>query len=139
AFLALAGVLARADWSLEDAQTFHRALYQSLWPANPELVAADTEVRSTFEKHVAGGGEITGVPTLVELVDKKVVDTALRWLGIDRDRQRQYHGNYTGNAARLADLHGRELVYCPDRQNYAVWTGREWRLDEFVQVEPRAE
>src|SRR5207248_9192886 len=28
AFLALAGVLARADWSLEAAKTFHRVIYQ---------------------------------------------------------------------------------------------------------------
>jgi len=48
AFLALAGVLARAEWSPEDAKAFNRVIYRCLWPVNPELGAADTEVQSTF-------------------------------------------------------------------------------------------
>src|SRR4051794_20143977 len=30
AFLALAGVLARGEWTLEDARTFHRVIYRCL-------------------------------------------------------------------------------------------------------------
>ena len=95
-------------------------------------------MQSTFEKHSAGG-EITGVPTLIALLDKKVVDTALRWLGIDRTQKRDYHWNDTGNADRLADLYGHELIYCSERNNYYVWTGQQWRFDEFVEAEKRAE
>lgn len=138
AFLALAGVLARAQWPLEDALLLHRALYRALWPGSPDLGAADSEVRSTFEKHEAGG-ETTGVPTLVEFVDKKIVDTALRWVGVEATGRREYHWNDTGNADRLADLHGHELIYCTERQSYYVWTGRQWRFDAFVEVEKRAE
>jgi P4 family phage/plasmid primase-like protien len=138
ALLALAGVFARAGWSLEEAQAFHRVIYECLWPANPELGAADIEVRSTFEKHSAGG-EITGVPTLMELLDKKVVGTAFRWLGIDRRQNRDYHWNDTGNADRLADWYGHELTYCTERNSYYVWTGQQWRFDEFVEAEKRAE
>jgi hypothetical protein len=58
AFLALAGVFARAGWSVEDAKAFHHALYRCLWSANPELDTADTEVLSTFEKHSAGKGHV---------------------------------------------------------------------------------
>jgi P4 family phage/plasmid primase-like protien len=137
-FLALAGVLARAEWSPEDAKAFHRVIYRCLWPANPELGAADTEVQSTFEKHWTGG-EITGVPTLIELLDKKVVGTALRWLGIGQAMHRGYHWNDTGNADRLADLYGHELIYCTERNSYYVWTGQQWRFDEFVEAEKRAE
>jgi len=136
-FLALAGVLARAEWSPEDAKAFHRVIYRCLWPVNPELGAADAEVQSTFEKHSAGG-EVTGVPTLIELLDKKVVDTALRWLGIGQ-AHRSYLWNDTGNADRLADLYGHELIYCTERNSYYVWTGRQWRFDEFVEAEKRAE
>jgi P4 family phage/plasmid primase-like protien len=138
AFLALAGVFARAGWSLEDAKAFHRVIYRCLWPTNPELGATDTEVQSTFEKHLAGS-EITGVPTLIGFVDKKVVDTAFRWLGIDRAQHRDYHWNDTGNADRLADLYGHELIYCTERNSYYVWTGQQWRFDEFVEAEKRAE
>jgi P4 family phage/plasmid primase-like protien len=138
AFLALAGVLARAEWGFEDAKAFHRVIYRCLWPATPELGAADTEVQSTFEKH-STDGEITGVPTLIGLLDRKVVDTALRWLGIDRAQHREYHWNDTGNADRLADLYGHELIYCTERRSYYVWTGQRWEFDEFVEVEKRAE
>jgi hypothetical protein len=69
AFLALAGVFARAKWSLEEAKVFHRVIYRCLWPPNPELGAADTEVQSTFQRFSAGT-EITGVPTLIGLVDR---------------------------------------------------------------------
>ena len=137
-FLAFAGVLARAGRSIEDAQALHRAIYRIIWPANPELAAADNEVRSTFEKH-ATGGEVTGVPTLIELVDKKVVDAALRWLGIERSQHRDYHWNDTGNADRFADLYGHELIHCTERKSYYVWTGRRWELDEFLEAEKRAE
>jgi len=138
AFLALAGVLVRGEWSLDDARTFHRVIYRCLWPTNPELDAADTEVQSTFEKHSVGG-EITGIPTLVGAIDKKVVDTALRWVGIERTQHRDYHWNDTGNADRLADLYGPELVYCTERKSYYVWNGQQWQFDEFVEVEKRAE
>jgi putative DNA primase/helicase len=138
AFLALAGTLARAGWRPEDAKAFHRVIYRCLWPVNAEMSAADAEVQSTFEKH-STGGETTGVPTLIELLDKKVVDTALRWLGIDLAQHRNYHWNDTGNADRLADLFGHELIYCTERKSYYVWTKQRWEFDEFVEVEKRAE
>jgi putative DNA primase/helicase len=138
AFLALAGVLVRADWGLDDAKAFHRALYRCLWPANPDLNAADSEVESTFEKHAAGR-ETTGIPTLAELIDKKVIDTVLRWLGVEATHHHSYHWNDTGNADRLSDLYGHELVYCTERKSYYVWTGQRWLFDEFVEAEKRAE
>ncbi|MGD1094225.1 MAG: phage/plasmid primase, P4 family [Bryobacteraceae bacterium] len=137
-FLALAGVLAHAEWSPEDAKTFHRVIYRCLWPANPELGAADAEVQSTFEKHAADDA-VTGMPTLTELLDKRVVDTALRWLGIGQAQHRGYLWNDTGNADRLADLYGHDLIYCTERNSYYVWTGKQWRFDEFVEAEKRAE
>jgi hypothetical protein len=131
-------VCSRAEWSTEDAKTFHRVIYRCLWPANPELGAADAEVQSTFEKHAADDA-VTGVPTLTELLDKRVVDIALRWLGIGQAQHRGYLWNDTGNADRLADLYGPELIYCTERNSYYVWTGRQWRFDEFVEAEKRAE
>lgn len=35
AFLALAGVFARAGWSVEDTKAFHHVLYRCLWSASP--------------------------------------------------------------------------------------------------------
>ncbi|MGA7408883.1 MAG: phage/plasmid primase, P4 family, partial [Bryobacteraceae bacterium] len=138
AFLALAGVLARAGLSFEDAKAFHRALYRCLWPINPDMGAADADVQSTFEKQTAGG-ETTGVPTLIQLIDKRVVDAALKWLRISGAQHRSYLLNDTGNADRMADCFGPELIYCQERGNYYVWTGQRWRFDDFVEVEKRAE
>ena len=131
-------MLARAQWSFADAKAFHHALCSRLWPGGPDFGTADSEVKSTFDK-VAAGTEVTGLPTLIEIIDKKVVDTALRWLGIDRAQRRHYLWNDTGNAVRLMDLHGHELIHCTERRSYYVWTGQQWQLDEFVEVEKRAE
>jgi len=138
AFLALTCVLASAGWSVEDARAFHCVICRCLLPADPDLGAADAEVQSTYEKHSAEGA-LTGAPTLTELIDKKVVDTALRWLGIERTQHRGYLWNDTGNADRLADMYGHELIYCTERNSYYVWTGRQWRFDEFLEAEKRAE
>jgi P4 family phage/plasmid primase-like protien len=138
AFLALSGVLARAQWSQADTKSFHRAMYRCLWPGDPDFGAADSEVQSTFDK-LAAGSEVTGIPTLIEVVDKKVVDTALRWMGIDQLQKHDYLWNDTGNADRLADRYGHELIYCTERRSYYVWTGKQWQFDEFVEVEKRAE
>ena len=31
------------------------------------------------------------------------------------------------------------MLYCGDRKSYYVWTGLQWRFDEFVEAEKRAE
>jgi hypothetical protein len=87
AFLALAGVLARAQWSVEDAKTFHRVMYQCLWQANADPKAADSEVQSTFDKYSADG-EITGLPTLRGLLDRRVVDKGSSMVGHRADESR---------------------------------------------------
>ncbi len=81
AFLALAGTLARAGWAEEEAAAFHRALYRCLWERQADLTQAEAEVRATYEKY-RDGTEITGLRTLRELMEVRVVAAAMRWLGI---------------------------------------------------------
>ncbi len=81
AFLALAGVLARASWSVEHAIAFHRAIYRALWGGSADFSACVLEVQSTFEK-LAEAGEVTGFQTLAGLIHSGVLETALGWLGI---------------------------------------------------------
>jgi len=138
AFLALAGVFSRAAWSQDDAKAFHQAVYHCLWITNADLSAADAEVHSTYKRFTAGD-EITGAPTLYGVVDKRIVDTALGWLGIDRSQRGNYHWSDTGNANRLADTYGDELLYCNELKTYYVWTGKVWKRDAFVETEKRAE
>jgi hypothetical protein len=82
AFLALAGILARARWKSEDAVAFNFALYRILFGPKADRAACSAEVKSTFMKHGAGE-DVTGIPKLKTLVREQVVMTALDWLGIN--------------------------------------------------------
>jgi hypothetical protein len=84
AFLALAGILARAGWSREDASVFHRAIYRALWGGASDFSACDLEVRSTFGK-LTEGGEVTGFQTLTGLIHVGVLQKALGWLGMAKN------------------------------------------------------
>ena len=138
AFLALAGILGRAKWTCDEVKSFHRTLYGCLWPNEGDFNAADSEVESTFDR-IELRGDVTGVRTLTSLIERAVVDAALKWLGIGKAGPRFYGWNDTGNADRLNDLYGHELAFCPERNGYFVWTGKHWQFDGFVEVERRAE
>lgn len=85
AMLALAGILCRAEWPLEEAKQFCKALYQTVPTHDPQAIGrSEREVGDTYGKH-ASGGETTGIPTLTELVGGKTVQRALEWLRIDQD------------------------------------------------------
>jgi hypothetical protein len=81
AFIALAGALARGGWALDQAVSFHRAIYCALWGHHADLEAARAEVVATYEKHGAGF-QTTGRRSLTEQVDKRALGAAFTWLGI---------------------------------------------------------
>ena len=81
AFLASAGILARAGWSVQDVSGFHRAIYRALWGGDSDFGLCESEVCSTFEKR-SEAGEVTGFQTLAGLIHSGVLQTALGWLGI---------------------------------------------------------
>jgi predicted P-loop ATPase len=80
--LALAGTLARGDWSLDKALRFCRAIYASVPTHDPNAITrVDSEVRDSFDK-VAAAAPATGFPALTEHIDHTVVKTAFEWLGL---------------------------------------------------------
>jgi hypothetical protein len=81
AFMAIAGMLARAAWSVEDTVNFNFSIYSVLWPGDADLSACASEVRPTFEKF-ADGKQTIGATRLQTLIDARVVLTALEWLHI---------------------------------------------------------
>jgi hypothetical protein len=81
AFMAIAGILARAECTIEDAINFNFAIYAVLWPGTADLSACASEVRPTFTKY-AGGKDTIGATRLKKLIDERVVLTALEWLNI---------------------------------------------------------
>ena len=86
--LAIAGVLARNNWEVDDAVAFVQAVYAGA-PANDTSTSgggtpsatSDNSVRQTFE-NFERGQEVTGVPKLRECfgAHSKAVDAAIKWL-----------------------------------------------------------
>jgi len=99
AFLALAGVLARAGWTEEEAAQFVRAVYRCLWGAGANTHQADAEVAHTYTRF-RGGGDVTGLPTLAELVPEKALKAALNWLGIASNIT-SHNANVGGDRGRV--------------------------------------
>jgi predicted P-loop ATPase len=107
--LALAGTLARADWTVDDALLFCRTLYQAVPTHDPNAVSrVESEVRDSFAK-IAADEPATGFPSLTEHIDRKVVETALGWLGIKAQPQIVSAGTGDDWQERLQRTHSGEL------------------------------
>ena len=99
--LAIAGVLARQNWEVDDAVAFVQAVYAGA-PANDTSTSgggtpsptADNSVRQTFE-NFERGQEVTGVPKLRECfgAHSKAVDTAMKWLKIAAAEEPKVRGS----------------------------------------------
>jgi predicted P-loop ATPase len=127
--LALAGVLARAGWEIDDARAFVLATYQAISDHDRgALGRVAKSVEDTYQKY-AEGSAATGVPTLGELIDKKVVSAALRWLDISPGSRT------TGNA----QMSGHAAVVLNDRlasgvESMTAWPARLIRSDKGKQL-----
>lgn len=140
AFLALAGILARADWKLDEAVDFHFAMYRVLWNTSANREACAAEVQATFDKY-ATGHEITGIPKLLTLIDRRVVEVALEWLGINCNSApasasvpdsalRAFPFTDSGNAERIARKFAGSIRYCAPQRSWYIWTGKRWEPDQ---------
>ncbi len=152
--LALAGCLARAGWSLEDAERFVLTTYRAVPDHDRSALGrVRTAVHDTFDKH-ARGDEITGFTTLAAAAGEAVAKCATRWLDItapsaaaataqpDRAQMTreipksatpellsQHFSDY-GNSRRLIAHHGEGLRYCHAFAKWLVWDGRRWAVDD---------
>jgi len=163
AMLALAGILSRAGWKETDARSFCEGVYHAV-PTHDRAAVGRVrgEVASSF-KRLADGGATTGIPTLRDVIDAKVISAALKWLSIDGAATSaggagpgearignsngadealdglNYLWNDVGNADRLVDAHGADLMYCEQRASFYIWTGRRWEIDKGLLVAKMAE
>jgi hypothetical protein len=80
-FIALAGSFARAQWALEDAQRFLRAVYRVIWREAANLAQANADAASTY-RHYEDGHEITGQIKLASIVDERVFRKLKEWLAL---------------------------------------------------------
>ncbi|MGE0545073.1 MAG: bifunctional DNA primase/polymerase [Dehalococcoidia bacterium] len=124
AALALAGLLLRNGWRVEDAAHFVEAV---AFAAHDEEI--EDRVRSVYhtaETH--GAGEpVTAGPRLTDLIDEKIVRRACNWLGI-RLNGRKTTGTATQpeerrsqatELVRLAEEAGVALFHSPEQAPYA--------------------
>ena len=81
-FIAIAGALRRAEWPLEDAQRFLRAIYRVIWKGKADLYQAEQDANSTYQRF-DDGGDTTGLRTLAGLIDEKVFRAFKQWLGLE--------------------------------------------------------
>jgi len=90
--MALAGVLAHNGWEVGNALRFIRATYQAVETRDSSvkrMKVLETAVRNTFKRHADDSKKTTGIPTLKEIIDPEVVDTALEWLGIEKESAKE--------------------------------------------------
>jgi hypothetical protein len=100
-FIALAGALARGGQALDQAITFHRAIYRALWGADADVEQCKAEVVSTFDKH-GGGFPTTGRRSLADLMDRRAVGAAFSWLGILQQTATRRDEDATAQTTRQA-------------------------------------
>ncbi len=144
--LALAGALARAGWSLEDARAFVLAAYRAV-PSHDRGAYGRVEqsVGSTYEKHRAGD-PTTGKTSLTDYIDKRVVRTALSWLGIQQGpapatkatETEAPHFSEDSLAGRFTQRHGDNLRYVAAWGRWLQWDGTRWTTDDTLHVFDRA-
>jgi P4 family phage/plasmid primase-like protien len=147
--LALAGCLARAGWSLDDAERFVLVTYRAVPDHDrSKLERVRQSVLSSFEKKNSDL-PTTGFTKLCAAVGDVVARTATRWLGITADAggaaaaqpgaggatmPRMFPVTELGNAERFAHQHGANVRYCYDWRAWLVWDGIRWNRDAGAEV-----
>ena len=132
AALSLVGGLLRADWDLDSTKQLIRAV--SVCAGDDEADMRVDAVEYTARK-LEEGGEVTGWPTLKQLIGEKTVDRVIKWLKV-REKKAASPTSYAGfpltdygNAQRMAARHGNDLRYCRDWKKFLVWDSRRWVVD----------
>ncbi len=82
AALALGGALLRAGWCVEEASGYIEAI--AVTDGDSEAKQRAATVEHTFQKQEAGQST-TGLPSLSEIIEPKVVNKLREWLGIKRE------------------------------------------------------
>lgn len=73
-------------------------------------------------------------------VDEDEGDANESWTAGDPGAARRtYLSTETGNANRLVDAHGADLLFCEKRATFYIWTGKVWKLDRYIRISKLAE
>lgn len=140
AALALAGGLARAEWTEEEIVEFIR-LVCAMAGENEKEVKEDRlpGARSSIEQ-LRGGKPVSGWKSLVGYLKdgEDVVKKACEWLHVGRGGDRpEFDSDLTeaGNADRLVGLVKDELRYNKETGHWYRWTGQLWAADGLPKLQ----
>lgn len=156
--LALSGALIRAGWSVEQCEHFIDAVTYAASDEEARLRLAD--IRSTLER-IKNDQPATGLPTLAELLDSKIVSKMVTWLnlpnrepGMETESESEPSGSKRTTQAQvliqLAESQAR-FFHTSEHEAYAdiqnnghteTWpvrskAFRRWLLREFYQLQSK--
>ena len=100
AAMALSGGLLRAGWSVNQVDLFMQAICDAA--NDDEFEMRLKTIKSSAEK-IEEGSEVTGFPTLKELIGDHAVNLAVKWLGIQQAEDTRFFKKKTFIPKRLAD------------------------------------
>lgn len=80
--LALSGALLRSAWSVDNVKSFIIGVAEA---ANDEEIKDRVNAVETTYQKIMSNGQATGLPTLKDLLDKRVVDCVSKWLHLPKD------------------------------------------------------
>jgi P4 family phage/plasmid primase-like protien len=136
AALALAGMLLLAGWTEKAARRFLRAVTAV---ADDEETAGRLRDLVTTATRIRDGQNVTGAPTLAELVGDDIVTTVRKWLelggpDVTAAGDSTPHNSELGNAQRLVAQHGANLRFCHHLGKWLLWNGQIWAPDTSGQI-----
>ena len=120
--LALLGGLFRAGWDIADVQQFVTAVAEAAGDEEAEdrvLSAAST--RDKIERDE----EVTGWPSLSDLLGKEIVNRVTKWLGVDKSSNVLSTRNDLGNAIRFERRFGEDFKWSAEL-GWLAWDETRW-------------
>ena len=124
AAMALAGMLARAGWSEKATKKFVLAVVTAAH--DEEVKSRLQDVASTYRR-LGEGQQVTGTPTLADLIGVDIVEKVREWLELKRESSP--HHTDLGNARRLVAAYGKNLRFCHEAGKWLAWNGEIWATD----------
>jgi P4 family phage/plasmid primase-like protien len=127
----LAGGLLRAGWKVEYVEKYVTAICNVAGDVK-EVEDRTRAVRDTA-KDLADGGNVTGWPTLTEVLGSDVVRAVTDWLQVGGATAKTALTDL-GNAERLISQYQPNIRYCPQTGHWLIWDGRRWAEDEGERI-----
>ena len=127
ATLALAGMLLRAGWTGKATTQFVLAVANA---AHDEEAQSRLQDVVSTDQRLGEQKQVTGTPTLAELIGNDIVEKVCEWLELKRENDESSpHQTDLGNARRLVVGHGKNLRFCHESGKWLVWNGEIWATD----------